>query len=75
MQMINELPREYLPIAQSLIDELLTPASEINATCGAPDPTAGCAELATWCMDEKLLQESIRQVLVNFVRPSPSIHW
>ncbi|KAI6216161.1 hypothetical protein M3Y99_01837100 [Aphelenchoides fujianensis] len=72
--MLNELPREYLPVAQRLIDQLLCPTSEINQTSGAPDPTAGSADLATWCMDEKQLADSIRKILINFVKPSPTIH-
>lgn len=62
-------------MAQRLIDQLLCPTSEINQTSGAPDPTAGSADLATWCMDEKQLADSIRKILINFVKPSPTIHW
>lgn len=37
--LVSELPREYLPIAQKLIDELEDPMSDISRTTGAPDPT------------------------------------
>ncbi|KAI6224951.1 Zinc finger domain containing protein [Aphelenchoides besseyi] len=72
--MINSLPTEYLPVAQQLIDDLLNPTSEINKQSGAPDPTAGSGDLATWCMDEKMLQDSIRRILIQFVKSSFTIH-
>ncbi|KIH67173.1 hypothetical protein ANCDUO_02499 [Ancylostoma duodenale] len=39
--LVNELPKEYLPIAQRLLDQLKCPESEINQSLGAPDPTDG----------------------------------
>ncbi|PIO52558.1 hypothetical protein TELCIR_26134, partial [Teladorsagia circumcincta] len=39
--LVNELPKEYLPIAQRLLDQLKCPESEINQSHGAPDPTDG----------------------------------
>lgn len=50
--------------------------SEINKAIGAPDPTdGGHEEVAIWCMNEKVLQENIRKILINFVKPTPSVHW
>ncbi|VDN24491.1 unnamed protein product [Cylicostephanus goldi] len=43
--LVNELPKEYLPIAQRLLDQLKCPESEINLSHGAPDPTDGGHEL------------------------------
>ncbi|KAK6011295.1 hypothetical protein OSTOST_23629 [Ostertagia ostertagi] len=39
--LVNELPKEYLPIAQRLLDQLKCPESEINQSHGAPDPSDG----------------------------------
>jgi len=72
---ISELPREYLPVAQRLLDELLTRDSEISRSCGAPDPTAGAAgdAMASWCMDEEALSTNIRRILTKFCVPSPTV--
>ncbi|EPB67187.1 SWIM zinc finger domain protein, partial [Ancylostoma ceylanicum] len=45
--LVNELPKEYLPIAQRLLDQLKCPESEINQSLGAPDPTDGGHEQRT----------------------------
>uniref|UniRef100_F1KPY7 Zinc finger SWIM domain-containing protein n=1 Tax=Ascaris suum TaxID=6253 RepID=F1KPY7_ASCSU len=73
--LINDLPRQYLPLAQRLIDELRNPNSEINAAVGAPDPTDGGHEdIAIWCLDQRTLHENIRRILVKFCVPSPTVH-
>lgn len=73
--LINELPKEYLPVAQKLIDALKNPSSEINQTQGAPDPTAGLTDdmPAVWCMDERALHEEVRKTLIKFMRPSAMV--
>ncbi|VDK54690.1 unnamed protein product, partial [Anisakis simplex] len=73
--LINDLPRQYLPLAQRLIDQLRNPNSEINTAVGAPDPTDGGHEdVAIWCLDQRTLHENIRRILVKFCVPSPTVH-
>ncbi|KHN87654.1 Zinc finger SWIM domain-containing protein 8 [Toxocara canis] len=73
--LINDLPRQYLPLAQRLIDQLRNPNSEINAAVGAPDPTdGGHEEVAIWCLDQRTLHENIRRIIVKFCVPSPTVH-
>lgn len=70
--MINEGRPETILIAQKLLDQLDDDQSEINQKDGAPDPTAGNVDdVATWYMDEKQLHESIRKILIAFVKPGP----
>uniref|UniRef100_A0A8L8JWN2 SWIM-type domain-containing protein n=1 Tax=Heligmosomoides polygyrus TaxID=6339 RepID=A0A8L8JWN2_HELPZ len=58
--LVNELPKEYLPIAQRLLDQLKCPESEINLSQGAPDPTDGGHEqTAIWALDVDGLHTSI----------------
>ncbi|CAG0886031.1 unnamed protein product [Cyprideis torosa] len=74
--LINESPQQLLPIAQRLLDDLLSPSpSEINKTCGAPDPTAGAmaGETTTWCLDDAMMHNNIRKILVKFCIPSPIV--
>ncbi|VDP10961.1 unnamed protein product, partial [Soboliphyme baturini] len=73
--LISELPRQILPTAQKLLDELLTDSAPINALRGAPDPTAGAAvsEVTRWCLVEGTLHENIRKILVKFCIPSPTV--
>uniref|UniRef100_A0A915MH17 SWIM-type domain-containing protein n=1 Tax=Meloidogyne javanica TaxID=6303 RepID=A0A915MH17_MELJA len=73
--LINKLPREYIPVAQELIDALKDNNSLINQIQGAPDPTAGPTDdtPAVWCMDEKALHEEVRKTLINFMRPSAMV--
>lgn len=72
--LINDLPSTYIPVAQKLIDHLRNPKSEINLSCGAPDPTAGGQDIiAIWCMDEGVLRENIRKILMSFVKPAPTV--
>uniref|UniRef100_A0A915PV92 SWIM-type domain-containing protein n=1 Tax=Setaria digitata TaxID=48799 RepID=A0A915PV92_9BILA len=74
--LINDLPRQYLPVAQRLIDQLRNPNSEINAAVGAPDPTDGGHDnVAIWCLDQRTLHENIRRILIKFCLPSPTVHW
>ncbi|KAK6110582.1 hypothetical protein QQG55_40330 [Brugia pahangi] len=73
--LINDLPRQYLPVAQRLIDQLRNPNSEINAAVGAPDPTDGGHDnVAIWCLDQRTLHENIRRILIKFCLPSPTVH-
>ncbi|KAM3726124.1 Zinc finger SWIM domain-containing protein [Dirofilaria immitis] len=73
--LINDLPRQYLPVAQRLIDQLRNPSSEINAAVGAPDPTDGGHDnVAIWCLDQRTLHENIRRILIKFCLPSPTVH-
>lgn len=79
---ITELPRQVLPTAQRLLDELLNASSIINTTHGAPDPTAesSAGEQSCWCLDEDVLHENIRNLLVKFCIPTPLVcrlvsHW
>ncbi|KAL3101879.1 hypothetical protein niasHS_003288 [Heterodera schachtii] len=73
--LINELPREYIPVAQKLIDALRDPTSAINCTHGAPDPTAGLshAQPAVWYMDENALRDEVHKILLDFLRKSCSL--
>lgn len=56
---------EVLPTAQKLADEILQQNSEINAICGAPDPTAGAAtdDEHSWHLDETQVCEAVRSYL------------
>lgn len=56
---------EVLPTAQKLADEILQQRSEINAICGAPDPTAGAAtdDDHSWHLDETQVCEAVRSYL------------
>ncbi|XP_055336868.1 zinc finger SWIM domain-containing protein 8-like [Paramacrobiotus metropolitanus] len=72
---ISELPRQVLPTAQQLLDQLLISASSINGTHGAPDPTAGPSahDHSSWCLNEDGLHENIRNLLVKFCVPTPLV--
>lgn len=58
---------EVLPTAQKLADEILQQKSEINAICGAPDPTAGAAtdDEHSWHLDETQVCEAVRSYLMG----------
>ena len=84
--LLSELPSHHhqqqqqqhiLPTAQRLLDKLLldTSRTSINATSGAPDPTAGAAssDRSVWCVDEAALHESVRRALLKFLAP-PAPH-
>ncbi|KAK6752042.1 hypothetical protein RB195_003456 [Necator americanus] len=73
--LVNELPKEYLPIAQRLLDQLKCPESEINQSQGAPDPTDGGHEqTAIWALDVEGLHTSIRRLLIKYCVPAPTVH-
>ncbi|XGW26677.1 hypothetical protein V3C99_007353 [Haemonchus contortus] len=73
--LVNELPKEYLPIAQRLLDQLKCPESEINQSHGAPDPTDGGHEqTAIWALDVDGLHTSIRRLLIKYCVPAPTVH-
>ncbi|XP_047984423.1 zinc finger SWIM domain-containing protein 8 homolog [Leguminivora glycinivorella] len=74
--LISELPRQVLPTAQRILDELLSAQpNQINTTCGAPDPTAGASayEYTSWFLDEKTLHNNINKILVKFCVPAPIV--
>ncbi|XP_064071509.1 zinc finger SWIM domain-containing protein 8 homolog isoform X2 [Vanessa tameamea] len=74
--LISELPRQVLPTAQRILDELLSAQpNQINTTCGAPDPTAGASayEFTSWFLDEKTLHNNINKILVKFCVPAPIV--
>jgi hypothetical protein len=74
--LISELPQQILPTAQKLLDELLkSNETSINLLSGAPDPTAGASlnDISIWCMDEHVLQESIKKTLLKFIAPAPNV--
>ncbi|KAL0832898.1 hypothetical protein ABMA28_001045 [Loxostege sticticalis] len=74
--LISELPRQVLPTAQRILDELLSAQpNTINTTCGAPDPTAGASayEYTSWFLDEKTLHNNINKILVKFCVPAPIV--
>lgn len=74
--LISELPRQVLPTAQRILDELLSAQpNQINTTCGAPDPTAGASayEYTSWFLDEKTLHNNIKKILVKFCVPAPIV--
>ncbi|XP_049870300.1 zinc finger SWIM domain-containing protein 8 homolog [Pectinophora gossypiella] len=74
--LISELPRQILPTAQRILDELLSAQpNQINTTCGAPDPTAGASayEYTSWFLDEKTLHNNINKILVKFCVPAPIV--
>uniref|UniRef100_A0A1L8DB63 SWIM-type domain-containing protein n=1 Tax=Nyssomyia neivai TaxID=330878 RepID=A0A1L8DB63_9DIPT len=56
---------EVLPTAQQLADEILQQKSEINAICGAPDPTAGAStdDDHSWHLDEAQVCEAVKSYL------------
>lgn len=74
--LLNKLPRRYLPVAQQLLEELLTTDSEYNKLDGAPDPTAGgrLGEAAVWSLKEQALRDNIRKILFKFCLPSPTVY-
>lgn len=75
--LISELPRQILPVAQRLLDELLSsPNNPINKIKGAPDPTAGASVDANtaWCLDHKQLHENIKKILNKLCIPSPIVY-
>lgn len=75
--LISELPQQILPTAQRLLDELLSSQqTAINATHGAPDPTAGASanEQTTWCLDESTLHDNIHKILIKLCAPSPIVY-
>ncbi|KAJ1348091.1 hypothetical protein KIN20_003317 [Parelaphostrongylus tenuis] len=73
--LVNELPKEYLPVAQRLLDQLKCPESEINQSPGAPDPTDGGHEKnAIWALDVEGLHMSIRRLLIKYCVPAPTVH-
>lgn len=63
--LISEHHTDILPTAQKLADEILQQKSEINAICGAPDPTAGAAtdDDHSWHLDEIQVCEAVRSYL------------
>ncbi|GBP88135.1 Zinc finger SWIM domain-containing protein 8 [Eumeta japonica] len=74
--LISELPRQILPTAQRILDELLSAQpNTINTTCGAPDPTAGASafEYTSWFLDDKTLHNNINKILVKFCVPAPIV--
>ncbi|GMT24008.1 hypothetical protein PFISCL1PPCAC_15305, partial [Pristionchus fissidentatus] len=73
--LVNDLPRQYLPTAQKLIDGLTDPTSTIYHSEGAPDPTDGGHEIvALWSIDQQLLHERVARTLYRFCQPSPTVH-
>lgn len=70
--LIHELPRQILPTAQRLLDDLARPESEINSTNGAPDPTAGSHvnETSYWCLDEEKMHMGVKTLLDKFCTPA-----
>ncbi|XP_033644058.1 zinc finger SWIM domain-containing protein 8-like [Asterias rubens] len=74
--LISELPRQILPTAQRLLDELLSSqANTINMVCGAPDPTAGpsASEQTRWFLDDAVMHENIKKTLIRFTGPTPIV--
>ncbi len=74
--LISELPRQILPTAQRLLDELLSSqANTINMVCGAPDPTAGpsASEQTRWFLDDAVMHENIKKTLIRFTGPTPTV--
>ncbi|WAQ97485.1 ZSWM8-like protein [Mya arenaria] len=74
--LIAEMPKEILPIAQGLLDKLISAQEcDMNTHNGAPDPTAGAEanEETSWCLDEKQLHENVKKTLVKFCVPSPVV--
>ncbi|CAK8682764.1 unnamed protein product [Clavelina lepadiformis] len=75
--LISELPREILPTAQRLLDELLSSQStKINTLSGAPDPTAGpsLSDRSLWFLDENALKDNIKKMLGKFCGPNPIVY-
>ncbi|KJH51727.1 SWIM zinc finger domain protein [Dictyocaulus viviparus] len=73
--LVTELPKEFLPVAQRLLDQLKRPESEINQSHGAPDPTDGGHEQnAIWALDVEGLHTSIRRLLIKYCVPAPTVH-
>ena len=73
--LISELPKQILPTAQKLLDDLLDGhKSRINSVRGAPDPTAGASinEKTNWFLDVSVLHENIRKILLKLCIPSTS---
>lgn len=74
--LISELSQQILPIAQRLLDELLSSQpTTINTVCGAPDPTAGASvnDQTNWYLDDKTLHDNIKKILIKFCLPTPMV--
>ncbi|CAF4331863.1 unnamed protein product [Rotaria socialis] len=74
--LIWEIPQQFLPKAQSLLDELLSDTpTNVNMLQGAPDPTAGglSSDISVWYLDETSLQENITKTLHRFCQPTPQV--
>eukprot|EP00095_Tigriopus_kingsejongensis_P011250 maker-scaffold550_size154339-snap-gene-0.21 protein:Tk11250 transcript:maker-scaffold550_size154339-snap-gene-0.21-mRNA-1 annotation:"zinc finger swim domain-containing protein 8" len=74
--LIAKLPEQILPVAQNILDDLLSQAqTDINTVQGAPDPTLGgeVGEQATWCLDAKNLKDNIKKILIKFCVPAPIV--
>ncbi|XP_052901227.1 zinc finger SWIM domain-containing protein 8 homolog [Anopheles moucheti] len=74
--LISEQSQQILPIAQRLLDELLsTQPTTINTVYGAPDPTAGASmnDQTNWYLDEKTLHDNIKKILFKFCQPTPMV--
>ncbi|XP_059097624.1 zinc finger SWIM domain-containing protein 8-like [Tigriopus californicus] len=74
--LIAKLPEQILPVAQNILDDLLSQAqTDINTVQGAPDPTLGGAtgEQAAWCLDAKNLKDNIKKILIKFCVPAPIV--
>ena len=74
--LIWEIPQQFLPKAQSLLDELLSDKpTNVNMLQGAPDPTAGglSSDISVWFLDENSLQENINKTLHRFCQPAPQV--
>uniref|UniRef100_A0A182K404 SWIM-type domain-containing protein n=1 Tax=Anopheles christyi TaxID=43041 RepID=A0A182K404_9DIPT len=74
--LISEQSQQILPIAQRLLDELLSAQpTTINTVYGAPDPTAGASmnDQTNWYLDEKTLHDNIKKILFKFCQPTPMV--
>ncbi|CDW53356.1 hypothetical protein TTRE_0000162001 [Trichuris trichiura] len=74
--LVAQLPRDVIPVAQKLLDELLNQKAKINSECGAPDPTAGAAigDLHAWSLQDRTLKDIVQKLLTKYCTPSPLVY-
>ncbi|KFD54405.1 hypothetical protein M514_04748 [Trichuris suis] len=74
--LVAQLPRDVIPVAQKLLDELLNQKAKINSECGAPDPTAGAAigDLHAWSLQDRTLKDIVQKLLIKYCTPSPLVY-
>ncbi|CAJ0937594.1 unnamed protein product, partial [Mesorhabditis belari] len=73
--LLDKLPRQYLPTAQILLDELgKVSDEEINTHTLIDSSVPAHCERAIWVFNEDVLRENVRRSINKFCIPSPQVH-